>query len=202
MVLAFGPVFAIWVLIFLSREKKWKLIPQLAYAGMLAFGLAAFFTIPAVLENKYTHIDSVITGYYDYSAHFATIKQILFSRFWGYGPSVWLENDGMSFQIGHLHWIGSIIILAALLNTYRKKKLKDFFKKEINVILLFMFISGWVAAFLIHSRSTFIWKTISFLRYLQFPWRLLVIPTLAFSFMFGSIPGLLKNSHKKFLSFS
>jgi hypothetical protein len=183
MVLVFAPIFSIWCLIWLVKYKSWKRSPILVITGIWAFGLAAFFTLPAVFENKFTHIDSVTVGYYDYSAHFATINQLLFSRFWGYGPSVWLENDGMSFQIGHIHWILSILIFGfAVYRYWKTKKLDDWL-----IGILFLFAAGWFAAFLIHVKSTPIWLLVNPLRYLQFPWRLLSIVIFAFSFMVGSV---------------
>ncbi|MBX4206044.1 YfhO family protein, partial [Candidatus Microgenomates bacterium] len=188
MVLAIGVPFSIWCLIWLFKYKSWKKIPILAISGFWAIGLAAFFTFPVLLENKFTHIDSVLVGYYDYSGHFATINQILFSRFWGYGPSVWLENDGMSFQVGHIHWVLSILLF--LFFVYKK-----FIKKEklndLLIVVFYMFIVGWFAAFLTHVKSTPIWLAVPQLKYLQFPWRLLSLVILSFSFMAGSLVTIL-----------
>lgn len=195
MVLVFTPVFGVWCLIWLFREKAWKKIPQLLISGIFALGLAAFFTIPALVENKYTHVSSVLSGYYDYSGHFATINQILFSRFWGFGASIWLEDDGMSFQVGHIHWISSIIVIAIVAyNIFKKKKLD-----ELSIIMVFMFMVGWVATFLIHSRSTPVWLAVTPLRYLQFPWRFLVLPTFCYSLMIGSVVKILPGKIGKYL---
>jgi len=117
MVLIFAPIFLVWLLLHMWQQKSFKRIPQLVTSGILAFGLAAFFTLPALLENKFTQIESVLTGYYDFTAHFVSVGQLLFSRFWGYGPSVWgIKDDRMSFQVGHVHWllalfIGTLIIV-------------------------------------------------------------------------------------------
>ncbi|MEK7526505.1 MAG: hypothetical protein AAB546_03425, partial [Patescibacteria group bacterium] len=169
--------------IWLLKFKSFKRIPHLLVSGIWAFGLAAFFTLPALIENKFTHIDSVLVGYYDYSGHFATINQLLFSRFWGYGPSVWLENDGMSFQVGHLHWVLSLVIFG--LFVYKSIK-----NKKIDTTFLavgLMFLVGWVATFFVHSKSTPIWLFVSPMKYLQFPWRFLVLPTFSFSFIIGAL---------------
>jgi hypothetical protein len=53
---------------------------------------------------------------------------------------------------------------------------------------------------MMHPRSLFIWKNISILSYLQFPWRFLIVATFVFSAASGSIALLLKNDKKsKFL---
>jgi len=195
MVIAFGPLFGGWVLLHLWLNKKWSRIPQFIYSGLLSFGLAAFFTIPALLENKFTHIESVLVGYYDYSAHFVNLKQLLISRFWGYGPSVWnMVDDGMPFQIGHIHWVLSLVVGGWIYLQLRKISKTKTTLRSTYYVILFMIASGWIAAFLTHTRSTFIWQILSFMRYLQFPWRLLVIPTFTFSFAIGFIPELLAQS--------
>jgi len=184
MVMIFTPLFGVWALIWLVYYKAYNKIPHLILVGLWAFGLAAFFTLPAVFENKYTHIESAVGGYYDYSAHYASIKQLLFSRFWGYGPSVWLEaDDGMSFQIGHVHWIGSMVVgLYVVYRFIRRRKID-------RLIILggLFFVSGWFSAFLVHSRSVFIWKAIYPLEFLQFPWRMLALVILSFSVLIGTL---------------
>ena len=162
MVLIFGPLTVIWALFWMWREKSWKSLPYLIKAGLLALGLAAFFTFPAVVENKYTQIRGQLIGYYDYTAHFVSLKQLLVSRFWGYGPSVWdVKDDGMSFQVGHIHWILSLVIGAWSAFKLRLAKKKE--EKAIYGMLLLLFAVGWVSTFLAHSRSTFIWQLIPLL---------------------------------------
>ncbi|MEK7497523.1 MAG: hypothetical protein AAB656_01245 [Patescibacteria group bacterium] len=188
MVLIFTPVLGIWSLIWIIKEKKWMRIPYLFLSGILAFGLAAFFTLPVLVEQSLVQTDTLVKGYYEYTAHFADFNQLLLSRFWGYGPSIWLENDGMSFQIGHMHWIVSLVIMLLLFYFI-------VFKKKISFNLLiptsFFLIVGWFSAFMIHSRSIFIWQKIGPLAFVQFPWRFLTIVVLSFSFAVGSLVLLL-----------
>lgn len=188
MVLIFTPLFALWCLIFLWREKAWKKIPQLIIPGVLAFGLAAFFTLPSILEQKYVQVSTLIVGYYDYTAHYVSLGQLLLSRFWGFGASVWGLEDKMPFQIGHLHWILSLIIVGwAGFILIKKRKLEN----SLLVIIL-MVLAGWFALFMAHSRSIFIWQALPFLRFVQFPWRFLTLATLGFSFAVGALIYFLK----------
>ncbi len=115
MLMIFTPVFAVWVLLTLWQHQGWDKIPALLIAGVWSLGLAAFFTIPALLENGYTQVEGAITGYFEYFAHFVDLNQLLFSRFWGYGGSTWMENDGMSFQVGYVHWISALVVGGLLL---------------------------------------------------------------------------------------
>jgi hypothetical protein len=155
--------------------------------------LAAFFTLPAIFEQKYVHVDTLVQGYYEYIAHFVSTSQLLFSRFWGYGPSIWGTNDGMPFQVGHIHWILSLIIFGFILFKLLKKKF-DYSLVPIAYCLLI----GWFAAFMAHVRSTPIWQILPFLKFVQFPWRFLTIVTFCFSFLAGAVPVFLKKLSTKY----
>lgn len=184
MVLIFTPVFAVWILFFLLKDRNWGKIISLVKSGVLALCLTAFFTLPAILEQKYVQVDTLVNGYYEYIAHFASFGQIFISRFWGYGPSIWGLDDGMPFQIGHIHWALSLIILVfVLVNIIRNRKKT----KIVYFIVLFFVLVGWFAAFMIHSKSTFIWQLIPILKFVQFPWRFLTLVTFSFSFIAGSL---------------
>ncbi len=192
MVMIFTPVFACWVLMFWLKDKNLKKVFQFLFSGVLALFLAAFFTLPAILEQKFIHVDTLTQGYYEYIAHFATIGQLLTSRFWGYGPSVWMAGDGMPFQIGQAHWILSLIILGLALLSYSKVKSKPYFK-----IIVFGFAFGWFAAFMAHQNSTFIWQKIRPLSFVQFPWRFLTLVILGMSLVAGGIVKLIPEYTKK-----
>ena len=191
MVLMFSPVFAVWCLLFVG-QKKWNRLPHLAVSGILALGLAAFFTIPALIEQKYVQVNTLISGYYDYSGHFVSLNQMLLSRFWGYGGSIFGTGDGMAFPIGHFHWIASILVILYLFYRYRKTKKLDKFTFVVGL----MVVIGWFAAFMAHSRSTFIWLRIPILAFFQFPWRFLTITTFAFSFVAGALVLVLEKKKK------
>lgn len=195
MVLIFIPVFAVWCLLWIFCSKNLVSgIKYLLYSGLLALGLSAFFTLPAFLEQKYVQVNTLVSGYYEYIAHFASASQLLFSRFWGYGPSVWLTADKMSFQIGHIHWILSLVIGVWLLFLLFRKKKFNYSLYAISYLL----IIGWFAAFMAHARSTFIWQMVPVLRFVQFPWRFLTLVTLSFSFIAGAVPVFLKKLGTKY----
>jgi hypothetical protein len=201
MVLIFTPIFVLWTLLILWIYKGWRKVPYLGFSGILAFGLAAFFTIPAMLENKLTQIRGQLVGYYDYTAHFVSLRQLFISRFWGHGPSVWVEaEDGMSFQIGHVHWILALLLTIAigtrilwLIFNNRSgilRRIDGLRKHPILLTTFYLLLVGWFAAYLTHLRSIWIYQVISQLSYVQFPWRFLTVVIFAFSFAIGAIPGI------------
>ena len=204
MVLIFTPVFAVWVLIHLWSNNLWKRIPLLLLGGVWALGIASFFTLPAVFENKFTQVESQLRGYYDYTAHFVSLNQLLFSRFWGYGPSVWMDiDDKMSFQIGHVHWILSLVIglllLVKLVSGVKEKGLVKFLKSErVFFVTLFVLAVGWFSAYMTHLRSISIYQAIPQLGYIQFSWRFLTLVIFAFSFVAGYLAHVIHSKQKIF----
>ncbi|HBL51745.1 MAG: hypothetical protein A3D24_00735 [Candidatus Blackburnbacteria bacterium RIFCSPHIGHO2_02_FULL_39_13] len=194
MALIFVPFFGAWALLWLVREKSWFTVPQLVISGIWALGLSAFFTIPVTLEKNLVHVESMVVGYYEYIVHFTSINQLLISRFWGYGPSTWLTDDKMSFQIGYLHWILPLVLLAfAIYRFYKKRKIDD-----VILATSFFVLAGWFAAFMTQSRSTPLWVRLDpLLRYVQFPWRFLALVILAFSTSAGAVIVLIDRPGKR-----
>lgn len=191
MAIIFGPIFAVWCLLLLWRENAWGKIPRLILSGIWAFGLAAFFSIPVLLEQKLVQIETLTVGYYEYIAHFADLNQLFISRFWGYGASVWGPEDNMAFQIGQLHWVLSLIVgiaatlmvIAILLRLSLIKKL--IFADNLLIVAYYFLLTGWFSAFMAHLRSTPIWLFFEKLEIVQFPWRFLTLVIVSFSFLAG-----------------
>jgi hypothetical protein len=196
MVLIFTPLFAGWCLLWVLKTKpQIKTFFQLLLSGLWAFGLAAFFTIPVALEQKYVHVETLVAGYYEYVAHFATLNQLLVTRFWGYGASVWGENDNMAFQVGHMHWILSLILLALVMWRYIKTRKVD----TVSIITLFFIASGWFAVFMAHNKSTPIWLLVNdYMKFVQFPWRFLTLSTLSLSMVAGALITMLPVKDNKY----
>ncbi|MCH7640942.1 hypothetical protein IID22_01915 [Patescibacteria group bacterium] len=204
MVLIFAPFFGLWILLHLWRENAWHKIPQLLISGVWAFGLAAFFSLPVLFERNLIDVSRLTQGYFEYQAHFVSIRQLLFSRFWGYGVSAWgVENDGMSFQVGHILWglslvVGIILVIKVIRGI---RKIKDLKKDRLLFVTGFLLLVGWFSAFMAHSHSTPIWLAIEPLRFVQFPWRFLTIVIFAFSFIVGSL-ALVFRSKRRFFDYA
>lgn len=189
MVMIFAPVAVIWAIAWLIVERDWKIIIKLGASGFLSLGLSSFFTLPAIFEQKYVHIDTLISDYFQYHAHFATIYQLFISRFWGDGPSAFGVNDGLAFPVGHVHWIVAIIIIILLVFKFIKtKKLKAY-----DFVVIFALFVGTLGAYMSHQRSYFIWEMIPTLEFVQFPWRFLTLNVLGYSFVGGALVYLIRD---------
>lgn len=196
MVIIFTPIFSAWCLFWLWRQNAWHKIPQLIISGLWSLGLAAFFSLPVVIEQKFVQIDTLTKGYYEYVAHFATVNQLFISNFWGYGASVWQEEDKMAFPIGYFHWGLALLIaaLVAILILLRRRKHAN----TIFIVSMFL-IFGFFTAFMSHVRSTPIWLAFPTLKIVQFPWRFLTLVIFSFSLISGALVPLLSGiiSEKK-----
>ncbi len=179
-VLMFAPFMLLWWLFRCFQNRSFKSFFGLSIAAVIALSLSAYYLLPVALESKYITLARTTQGYYDFRAHFTTLKQLFISNFWGYGGSTWGPNDTMSFSVGYLHWI-LIIILAILLPLKLRGRIKE------GVIFYVISALGLLAIFFTHNKSAFIWTHIPPMAYIQFPWRFLTISTLFLSLACGTL---------------
>lgn len=204
MSMLFTPLIAFWA-VFLYFEKndfkfvflssKLKNFSFIIFGILLGLGMASFFVFPALLEKNLVNVESMFSGYFDFRAHFVSISQLFFSRFWGYGPSVWGLDDGMSFQLGIIHWLALLVSLTAYLYLFLRKRIA--LRRDLPFITFFLIIFA-LSIFFMHNKSTFIWEKLEFLKYLQFPWRILAFSILSLSIIAGSIPKAFAKINPKF----
>jgi len=166
-----------------------KLIPLL-----LSLAISSFFLIPAIFEKKYITIDTMTQAYFDFRAHFTTLKQLFFDRSWGYGASLWGPVDDMSFQVGLPHW--PLALLAIFLFIKKNKK-----NKSESILILCLTSLTILSLFMTHNKSTFIWTAIPFLKYFQFPWRFLSITTISVPLLAATIIKYLKFPFQKYFTY-
>lgn len=170
MTLLFTSFTVAWSLLWLVQFKKPHRLLGIAASYLLGFGLSAFFLVPAYFEQKLVKIGTMVSDYYNYRDHFATIRQLFIDRSFNYGPSRYGPVDDMSFQVGLIHWL--TVLFSALLTlwlTFKKKTIKPY------LYVYFIFIAWFIALFMTHARSNFIWEAIPILSFVQFPWRLLTL---------------------------
>jgi hypothetical protein len=151
------------------------------FSGLLGLGLSAFFWLPSVIEKKFTMVDDILTRELaNYKIHFVCLDQLWYSA-WGYGGSGAGCTDGMTFQLGKVH-IGFLALSGVIfLITLFTKSLP---KKRITEILFFTGILA-LSVFMMLDYSSVIWDSISFLWYLQFPWRFMTFVAVFISLLGG-----------------
>ena len=181
----FLPIALIWVVILYFNNTDKKFLIYSLFSFVLGIALSAFYSLPMFFEKNLVHIDTTTIGYFSYTEHFKGLRKLFLDRSWGYGSSVREvpggERDTLSYQIGWVHLLGWILSMYVTKRLWKKNKFVAgtiFFASLITALSIFM----------INPRSEFIWNILKdFLKYLQFPWRLLLVIIFMTSFLSGSI---------------
>lgn len=179
------------ILLYISyRQKKIFTIYYLLLTILLGLSLAAFYFIPALLEQKYTNVLSQIGGGAHFEDHFVCLSQLWQSQ-WGFGGSAPGCSDGLSFMIGKIHIILSLLAIAVTIVFVIIKKV---FTKEKKTIIILLCVVGLLASiFLMLSLSQPLWSATPLMAFFQFPWRFLLIASFFSSLLVGSILWLAKS---------
>lgn len=164
------------------------LIP--AVSGLLlGVGLGAFFILPAVTESRFVRVDQWYGGRYAWGGDFVEFFQ-LFSPRWGFGVSIPGPNDEVSFQLGAVPVVLSLLAFLSLF--YRRRS-----SAAHRLILFFGIVTG-VAVLLTLPISSPVWQLLPLARLAQFPWRFLALTVVSMAFLCGAVvakvesrPGLL-----------
>ncbi len=148
---------------------------------LLGLGLAASFWLPALAELRYVSVDSARAGYFSYADHFVYPWQLLHSS-WRYGRSVAGPGDAMSFSLGWAHLLLALLAGAA---TWRasgaaERRWQGFFAS-----------AGLGLCFLMTPASSWLWRRVELLQYVQFPWRLLGPTSLCLALVIAPIGRIL-----------
>lgn len=169
----------VWTIYWLVKEKKVKEIGKVIAGIILGICLAAFFILPVIFEQKYAHTETMTMGYFGYLQHFVNVYKMFLSREWGFGSSGF-PNEVLNLSTGIIQWIFGLITvgLAGILFIKRKKKEYLFLTLILGGLEIF-------TLFMMHAKSTFIWKLIPILAWLQFPWRFLTVSIFLLAILAG-----------------
>lgn len=171
MTLILTPLIIVWVLFWLYQE-KWKGLKIALISLGLAFGLSAFFVLPAYFEKGLVQTDALTRNELNFRAQFVKVSQLFIDRSWNYSGSQPQSNTTISYQIGWPHWILVVFAFLAVVISRKRKNVLLF------ALLLLMFS---LAVFMTHNKSSFIWERINILVFVQFPWRFLSIAIISAS---------------------
>jgi hypothetical protein len=168
-VLAFfgAPLVGIYIMLlyFLYNKNVHFLLPLVS-----GLGLTGFFWIPALIERRWTTLDSVTINQY-FTEHFASISQLAVGA-WGYGFSFPGPVDGLSLAVGMMPITLTVVAILATIK-YRAWKQR---------VVLFTGASFLIYGFLMLPMSAPLWKSLPLLGFIQFPWRLNFFMTFIMAF--------------------
>lgn len=192
----FLPILSIFVVVIFLKNRKKKFLYYSFAALILGLLLSSFYFLPAIFEKDLVHLDSLTSGYFGYTEHFKGLKRLFLDYSWGYGSSLREvpggEKDNLSYQVGIIHTF--VFLLSFLVVKLLWKR-----GKELTIPIIFFQVVTLTSIFMIHPRSDLVWKLIEPLKYLQFPWRFLIIVIFAISLISGCVLLLTKNAKQKII---
>ena len=181
------PAVAAWAAVLLAAKGRSAWRPGLmgAAAVLWGTGLAAFFTLPALIEGSDVQLENLVRWPFDYSQHFVGPGALFFERTADYGFLLG-GPDGTPVQIGWFHWaLAGFSLPAAALLWRGSKRLP-----ALAIVLLALFFASGV--YMTTSASKSIWDTFDSLRFVQFPWRYMGLVSLAAAGLAGAWLALLR----------
>ena len=172
--LIIAPVFAAviggaWIVHRWPRRRLGRLVTGLVLGG----GLSAFYVLPAVLQLEAIQIDRVTTDTFDFHRHFVR-PEWWFDRSWGYAGSGEGADDQMSLQLGRVQWG---VLLAAIVSVVAPPVRRRLAVSAVGIVVWLAVVGG--ALFMMTSASAPVWEGVGPLIFVQFPWRLLMVPAIA-----------------------
>jgi hypothetical protein len=175
----FFPFLSLFVFWTIFSTRRWGRLKWVVAALVLSLTLVSFFLVPALMEKPLVKLDRIRQGYFDFTLHFLTLKEIL-------SPSevpdsssfnpVWLLNLGTA----HVLLIGLGLVGVALGPWPRERKAQVAFFPLMLAVSVFMMLPA--------SRT--IWERVPLLAFTQFPWRFFNLAILAAAVLCGASAGL------------
>lgn len=192
----FLPICIVWLLILYLKQKNRKFLWVSVISIILGLILSAFYLLPVIFEKNLVHVETTTVGYFSYTEHFKGLRRLFLDRNWGFGPSVRVvpggERDNFPYQIGWIHLVGWLLALISAKVLWKKNR-------WFSWVIIFSSSIILLSIFMIHPRSEFVWKLIEPLKYLQFPWRFLILIIFVISFISGSIFMILQKKKLLFI---
>lgn len=152
------------VAVLFSRE-NWNTARNLVVMTLLGLGLSLFFWLPAIVELNLTNVGTQIGGAAYWKDHFVCIGQ-LWNSPWGFGGSAPGCIDGMSFKLGKVH------ILLSLLGILTAIGFGKFFLRK-RKLLVTVTVLSILSLIMLLSVSAWLWLLFPMASFIQYPWRFL-----------------------------
>jgi hypothetical protein len=144
-------------------------------ALVLAFGLAAWFFIPALAEQDLAQLGPVTEGYFRFDNHFRGFDLVQTDMVFEYSP-----DGGNAFRMGlvqaGLALAGGVVLMVA----WRAAAVS-------RGRLAFILVGALVATLMITPLSRPLWENLPLLPFTQFPWRFLSVQALFIALLTGAL---------------
>ena len=173
------PLLGGYLLLLAWRERlRLSFLLPAAGAALLGFGIASFFLVPLIAEKGAVETNIYAAAHFDYRKHFATIGQMIWSP-WGFGLSREGTADWISFRLGFLQILGCAV---AAIGWARLRAISAAAAHHAAFAAALAILGVLMAT----SISAPIWSLAPPLRYVQFPWRFLLLSSFGTAFLCGA----------------
>ncbi len=173
------PLYTFWILcLALSAKQPRRFLIQNLLALGAALLLTSTFWASAFLSRDLVQMEGMTQGFADYRQHFIAPLQ-WFSWYWNFGASVRGPGDAISFQIGNVAFIATLIGLPGLIILFKRP---DHRRAAIWCAVPILALS----LFLTHHSSAWVWSVVPVLPMIQFAYRILAIPALMIALLGGA----------------
>lgn len=187
-VLICSPLIAAFTVRLASRQRPTlRRLLMLAGAGLVGAAMASFYVVPALGELRFVNIRALTTNYFDYRAHFVQPGQWVRYE-WGYSGSVPGSDDGMSFQIAVVQWAAIAVAVAIVLAGAVRRR-----SGRAGDLIFWLSTIG-LAMVLTTEMSAPVWELVTPLRFVQFPWRFLMLVAVAGGALAATLLSLVRSS--------
>jgi len=167
------------LMLFLGNKKTGKNLLLTIILGLL---ISAFYWLPAILEINFTNVLSQIGGGADYKDHFICLAQ-LWSSPWGFGGSTKGCVDGLSFMVGKINIVLTLVsIVFFAVGMYLKKV-----ESKKGYLLVYFSLGLLFSIFLTLGISKPVWDALRVMAFFQYPWRFLLMVAFFTSIICGSL---------------
>lgn len=188
--LVFSPFFLTYVIYLRLDRNKIRL---LCLSGLLTLGLISFYVLPLLMENKYTHYDmSPFNGQF-YFEQFVTLEQLIQPQ-WTFIDRVG-KLEYQTYQIGLLQ-IG-LFIISIVIFLYKKFSRASF--QSLQFLFLASVVNFLFSIFLMLGISNPLYKLVTPLQRIEFPWRFLALNLFSVSLMTTIVVQIIKHTYTKII---
>lgn len=181
MLIVFGPLLIGYCIYLGISVKKIKL---LVLSAVVSIGLTSFYIFPLLIENKYTHYDISPFNGLHYYKQFITPQKLIIPEWYFIDSKGKLEYQ--TYQIGFLQigiFIAGLIALVGMLGK----------KNKHNKLLSVSLVVAALGVFLILSASDPIYKIITPIQRIEFPWRFMALNVTALVIVGAILVETIKN---------
>jgi hypothetical protein len=150
------------VLVLSALRADWRILIQAAVSLAAGLGLAAFYIVPAALQQQWVNISALLDGVANLRANF----------FFSTNPAVYFAFNHV-ISITTMAQLAILVVAIAMLRHSRRLE-----RNEFGLVMLVLAV---VSSLLMFPISLPVWNSLPRLLFVQFPWRWLFVFNAAFA---------------------